>query len=131
MTDSSDLLRRLTLRQLRTFRTRDSGTRAVLEALLSGQAWVSGMEARSNETIKQAVMAGMGIAFISAHTVAPELQTQRLVVLDVLGTPVRRTLSILQLPSRRLSPLAEAFSDFVLEEGARCIDCALAVPEPA
>ena len=44
----------------------------------------------SNETIKQAVIAGLGIAFISAHTVASELDERRLVTLDVEGLPIVR-----------------------------------------
>jgi hypothetical protein len=36
----------------------------------------------SNETIKQAVMAGLGIAFISAHTIAAEIDDGRLAILD-------------------------------------------------
>ena len=46
------------------------------------------MEIDSNETIKQAVMAGLGVAFISGHTVATELADGRLVALDILGLPV-------------------------------------------
>ena len=38
------------------------------------------MEIGSNETIKQAVIAGLGVAFISAHTVATELDDGRLPV---------------------------------------------------
>ena len=49
-----------------------------------------GMAMSSNETIKQAVIAGLGIAFISAHTVATELDERRLVTLDVDGLPVVR-----------------------------------------
>lgn len=45
----------------------------------------------SNETIKQAVMAGLGIAFISAHTVTEELRSGRLAALDCDGLPIERT----------------------------------------
>jgi DNA-binding transcriptional LysR family regulator len=49
-----------------------------------------GMEMASNETIKQAVMAGMGVSFLSRHTIDLEFQTRRLAVLDVRGSPVIR-----------------------------------------
>ena len=45
------------------------------------------MELGSNESIKQAVMAGIGIALISAHTIAAEVADGRLVCLDVKGLP--------------------------------------------
>ena len=49
-----------------------------------------GMEMSSNETIKQAVIAGLGIAFISAHTVAVELKEGRMITLDITGLPIIR-----------------------------------------
>jgi DNA-binding transcriptional LysR family regulator len=75
------------------------------------------MEMASNETIKQAVMAGMGVSFISRHTIDLELETQRLVVLDVAGTPVIRQWHVAHLAKKRLSPTAAAFKQFVLTEG--------------
>jgi DNA-binding transcriptional LysR family regulator len=76
-----------------------------------------GMEMASNETIKQAVMAGMGVSFLSRHTIDLELQTHRLVVLDVRGTPVMREWHVAHLAKKRLSPTAAAFREFVLAHG--------------
>ena len=57
-----------------------SGTRMLMESLFQEAGFTPkvGMEIGSNETIKQAVIAGLGIAFISAHTVAVELADGRL-----------------------------------------------------
>jgi DNA-binding transcriptional LysR family regulator len=93
-----------------------SGTRLAMQQFFEECA-VSckvGMEMASNETIKQAVMAGMGVSFISLHTIELELQTNRLVVLDVRGTPVIRRWHVAHLAKKRLSPTAAAFKDFVL-----------------
>jgi len=93
-----------------------SGTRMAMQQFFD-ERQVScnvGMEMASNETIKQAVMAGMGVSFISGHTVELELQTDRLVVLDVRGTPVIRQWHVAHLAKKRLSPTAAAFKDFVL-----------------
>lgn len=76
-----------------------------------------GMEMASNETIKQAVMAGMGVSFISRHTIDLEIQTHRLVILDVCGTPVMRQWHVAHLAKKRLSPTAVAFKEFVLIHG--------------
>ncbi len=96
-----------------------SGTRLAMEQFFEqlGLRCNVGMEMASNETIKQAVMAGMGVSFISRHTIELELQTQRLVVLDVRGTPVVRQWHVAHLAKKRLSPTASAFKQFVLTQG--------------
>ena len=76
-----------------------------------------GMEMDSNETIKQAVMAGLGVAFLSAHTVAAELGDARLVSLDIVGLPIVRQWFIVRLAKRRLLPAAAAFRQFLIDEG--------------
>jgi DNA-binding transcriptional LysR family regulator len=75
------------------------------------------MEMGSNETIKQAVIAGLGIAFISAHTVAVEIADRRLAVLDVVGLPVMRTWFIVNLAKKRLLPPAAALRQFMIDAG--------------
>ena len=75
------------------------------------------MEMSSNETIKQAVMAGMGLGFLSLHTMGLELRSGLLQILHVDNTPIMRTWNIVHLLSKILSPAAEAFRYFVLERG--------------
>ena len=96
-----------------------SGTRLAMQQYFDefGLACNVGMEMASNETIKQAVMAGMGISFISRHTLDLELQTHRLVILDVRGTPIIRLWHVAHLVKKRLSPTAVAFKEFVLAHG--------------
>jgi DNA-binding transcriptional LysR family regulator len=76
------------------------------------------MEIRSTETIKQAVVAGMGVSFLSAHTVSRELQAGELVVLDVEDFPLMLHWYVVHLRHKRLLPVAQAFKEFLLEEGA-------------
>jgi LysR family transcriptional regulator for metE and metH len=97
-----------------------SGTRGLMEQLFE-QAGVHpniGMAMSSNETIKQAVIAGLGIAFISAHTVATELDERRLVTLDVAGLPVVRQWFVLSRKDKVLLPPAQAMLDFLSARGA-------------
>jgi DNA-binding transcriptional LysR family regulator len=75
------------------------------------------MEMTSNETIKQAVMAGMGLSFLSLHTMGLELDNRLIAVLDVEGAPVVRAWNVVHMLSKLLSPAAEAFRYFVLEHG--------------
>ena len=100
-----------------------SGTRAAMERFFSerGVQLADTTEMSSNETIKQAVMAGMGLSFISGHTIALERAVGRLVRLPVSGTPVIRQWYAVHRADKQLLPMAEAFLAFVRDEGARLI----------
>ncbi len=100
-------------------REQGSGTRAALEKFLADEHVELRviMEMASNETIKQAVMAGMGLSFLSLHTIGLELSNQLMAVLDVEGAPVVRAWNVVHTQSKLLSPAAEAFRYFVLERG--------------
>lgn len=97
-----------------------SGTRNLMERFLeqSGVTPHFGLEIDSNETIKQAVMAGLGVAFISAHTVAAELADGRLVKLDVRGLPVIRTWYVMRRLDRRPLPAVRAMQEFIVANRA-------------
>ncbi len=100
-------------------REKGSGTRLLAERFLArhGIKPRIGMEIGSNETIKQAVMAGLGIAFISAHTIAAEIADGRLAVLDIAGLPEIRHWFVVRLAAKRLMPAARALRDFLVSEG--------------
>ena len=76
------------------------------------------MEIASNETIKQAVIAGLGVSFLSEHAVALEREVGRLAVLDVQGFPSAGHWYVVQRRQKRLPPVAAAFRAFLLEHGA-------------
>ena len=80
------------------------------------------MEIQSTETIKQAVVAGMGIAFLSAHTIGLDLLAGNLVVLDVQGFPAMLNWYLVHNRTKRLPPVAAAFKDYLLREGAPLIE---------
>jgi len=80
------------------------------------------LEIKSTETIKQAVLAGMGVAFLSGHTVSAELRAGTLVLLDVVGFPRRLHWYLVWRRQKHLPPAAVAFRDFLLRDGARLID---------
>lgn len=80
------------------------------------------MEIKSTETIKQAVIAGMGIAFLSAHTISLELQTGSLTVLDVQGFPLMLNWYVVHRKNKRLPPVAQAFKSFLMDDGAALIE---------
>ena len=104
-------------------REEGSGTRAAMEQFFHDHQIDPPriMEMTSNETIKQAVIANMGLAFLSLHTAALEIETRQLTVLDVVGLPLVRRWHIVHLQSKPLSPAAEALRYYVLEQGEALI----------
>lgn len=99
-------------------RERGSGTRISTERVFEdvGIQLKTGMEMSSNEAIKQAVQAGLGLGVLSIHTLEVELMLKRLVVLDVEDFPIIRHWYIVHRRGKRFSAVAQAFRDFVLTE---------------
>ena len=96
-----------------------SGTRVAMEGFFR-EAQVRPpvlMQMSSNETIKQAVIAGMGLAFLSLHAVAAEIEHGSLTVLRVSGLPLIRHWHVVHRRARVLSPVAEALRYFLIETG--------------
>jgi DNA-binding transcriptional LysR family regulator len=100
-------------------REHGSGTRTAMEKFFAEQRFEPriAMEMSSNETIKQAVMAGLGLSFLSLHTMGLELRSGLLHLLDIEGAPVMRMWNVVHLASKLLSPAAEAFRYFIIEQG--------------
>lgn len=98
-------------------REQGSGTRASMEVFLKERRIhpAALVEMPSNETIKQAVMADMGVSFLSVHTMGLELNAGVLRVLDVDGLPIVRRWHVVNMRAKLLSPAAEAFRYFILE----------------
>ena len=97
-----------------------SGTFIAMERFFEehGIDLATGMELTSNEAIKQAVEAGLGLGIVSIHTLELELEAGRLVVLDVEHFPILRHWYVVHREGKRLSPVAQAFRNFVLGEAA-------------
>jgi len=98
-----------------------SGTRGAMERFFQEHriAFNTGMVMSTNEAIKQAVQAGMGLGIVSLHTVALELETRRLAILDVESFPIMRHWFVVHRQNKRLSPVASGFKEFLLHEAAQ------------
>jgi DNA-binding transcriptional LysR family regulator len=101
-----------------TFITREqgSGTRNAIERFISEHGFeiTTSLSMSSNEAIKQAVQAGLGLGIVSVHTLEMELELKRLEVLDVESFPILRNWYVVHRKGKRLSPVAQAFKDFVV-----------------
>jgi len=98
-------------------REKGSGTRAAIERFFdAGNAEIhSTMEMSSNEAIKQAVQAGLGLAIVSSHTVELELETKHLVKINAKDFPIIRQWYVVHHEGKRLSPVASLFHSFILD----------------
>jgi DNA-binding transcriptional LysR family regulator len=96
-----------------------SGTRAALQEYLDGFHLHVRMvmEMNSNETIKQTVMAGLGVSLLSLHTVGMEVRQGLIATPEVEGLPLMRRWHVVNNHAKLLSPAAEALRYFILEHG--------------
>lgn len=115
-------LKRIKLAQLaqETFLSREkgSGTRSAMERIFAEhqiRPRIS-MEMETNEAIKQAVQAEMGLGILSLHSIELELETRRLAMLNVEHFPLLRHWFVAHRSNKRLSGAALAFKEFLLGE---------------
>lgn len=110
-----DIAKEALARESFLFREEGSGSRSLFDYFIGDLAVgrrQAGIELGSNETIKQAVIAGLGIALISAHTVAAEIADGRLACLEIAGLPIIRQWYVVHRTDKALSATAQAFWDF-------------------
>ncbi|MBI4609607.1 MAG: LysR family transcriptional regulator [Candidatus Rokubacteria bacterium] len=96
-------------------REEGSATRQVTERAL-GQAGIRfsvAMELDHTEAIKEAVMAGLGVAFVSVHAIRGELAARRLRTVRLRGVPIRRHFHVIHHEARVLAPAARAFVELL------------------
>ena len=105
-------------------REEGSGTRAAMGRLFAEHQTplTIAMEMPSNETIKQAVMAGMGLSFLSLRTVRHELASGHIALVDVAGLPSMGQWYVTHMRQKKLSPAARAFKEFLIEQGGALMD---------
>jgi len=112
------------------FREPGSATRSFLEHLLQVQRLQVrvDVEIQGTEGVKGAVMAGMGISFVSEHTIQTELATGRIAMLAVEGMPKFLDWCLLTRRDTPLSAGPRLFRSFVMEHGATLASCVATAP---
>jgi DNA-binding transcriptional LysR family regulator len=110
--------------ELFVVREEGSGTRLLLERYFqtAGLSPRIAMTSSSNETLKQAVMAGMALALISRHTIGLELGLGLIATLAVDGFPVMRSWFIAHRRSMPLPPVHSRLRTFFIEQGQSIIN---------
>ncbi|MEE9320466.1 MAG: LysR family transcriptional regulator [Granulosicoccus sp.] len=97
-------------------REEGSGTKAAIRRHFKKYDFdfVSSYELSSNESIKHAVVAGLGLGIVALHTIKLELESGKLVILNVENFPLERYWHLVSRKGKRLSTAAEAFQKFIL-----------------
>ncbi len=104
------------LKETFIIREEGSGTRTAIERFISDHGFeiTTSLSMSSNEAIKQAVQAGLGLGIVSIHTLEMELELKRLTILDVESFPILRNWYVVHRKGKRLSPVAQAFKEYVV-----------------
>lgn len=102
-------------------REKGSGTRAAIELFFAERKVKikSTLEMGSNEAIKHAVIAGLGLGIVSLHSIKLELEAKKLVILDVNQLPIKRHWHIVKTNEKPLLPAAKQFQDYMIKESKK------------
>lgn len=109
-----------------------SGTRKAVQRLFedNGVKLPPHMELDDSEAIKQAVISGLGVAFLSLHSLRLELAAGELITLDVENFPLRRRWYAVHRRGKHLSNASRAFLDYLQNEGEAEVAHLLHLGEP-
>ena len=109
--DKKNLLENISL----IYREQGSATRNAMEKFIStnGFSVQKKIELSSNEAVKQAVISGLGCSIMPLIGVKNELKNNDLQIIPVQGLPIITTWNLIWLQSKKLSPVASAYLDFI------------------
>lgn len=102
------------------FREQGSGTRQIMERFLErNQVFIpKKMELTSNEAVKQAVIAGLGVSIMPLIGIKHELQNKEIQIIPIKGLPIKTMWSLIWLKEKSLSPVCKAFVQYLNQKSA-------------
>jgi len=74
------------------------------------------IELTSNEAVKQAVIAGLGLSIMPLIGIRNEIENGTLKVIPMKGLPIQTTWRLIWLKEKKLSPIAESYLNFLTKE---------------
>jgi len=106
------------------FREIGSGTRQTMERFIIKNKFETKKKITltSNEAVKQAVLAGMGISIMPIIGIKSELASGELEIIKVKGLPIKTTWSLIWLKEKKLSPIAQGYIEFLKANKAEIIE---------
>ena len=102
-------------------REKGSGTRMAGDQFFSKKKFRADvrLELGSNEALKESVAGGLGLGLVSKHALHGLVKEHGVGIVDVEGFPLPSAWHIVHPASKKLSPLALAFKQHLLEEISR------------
>ncbi|WP_299059050.1 LysR family transcriptional regulator [uncultured Polaribacter sp.] len=100
------------------YREEGSGTRHTMQEFFKKEKISPKikLELTSNEAIKQAVIADIGVSIVSLLSIKNELQQNELKIIPARGLPLTSEWKLIYLKKKKLSPVAKAFLNYVKTE---------------
>jgi len=97
------------------YREIGSGTRQTMEQFIQKNKLQAKKKITltSNEAVKQAIIAGMGVSIMPIIGIKNELTSGKLEVIPIKGLPIVTTWSLIWLKEKKLSAIAQAYIDFL------------------
>jgi DNA-binding transcriptional LysR family regulator len=105
------------------YREQGSATRTAMEKFITTNKFSvqKKIELVSNEAVKQAVLSGLGCSIMPLIGIKNELKNNDLQIIPVKGLPIMTTWNLIWLESKKLSPIALAYLEFVNSEKEKII----------
>ncbi len=103
------------------YREDGSATRISMEKFITDKEIRAKMKLQltSNEAVKQAVIAGLGLSIMPLIGLKNELEKEDIQILPVKGLPIITNWRLIWLKGKKLSPIASAYLQFVTNEKER------------
>ncbi|NHF58698.1 LysR family transcriptional regulator [Flavobacteriaceae bacterium TP-CH-4] len=105
------------------YREQGSATRNAMERFISGHGFPvrKKIELTSNEAVKQAVIAGLGYSIMPLIGIKNDLKNKDLQIIRMQGLPISTTWNLIWLSSKKHSPVATAFLEYIKGEKEKII----------
>lgn len=99
------------------FREQGSATRLAMEKYLNSREYVASkkMELTSNEAVKQAVIAGLGVSIMPLIGIKSSLSSNELQIIPAKGLPIETTWNLIWLKSKNQSIVVKTFIKYIIE----------------
>ena len=100
------------------YREQGSGTRQMMEKFISKNKFHTKkkIELTSNEAVKQAVLAGIGISIMPLIGIMSEIESGELKIIETKGLPITTTWKLVWLKEKKLSSIAQHYIDYIKKE---------------
>lgn len=113
------------------FREQGSGTRQMMEKFISKNKYRTKkkIELTSNEAVKQAVLAGIGVSIMPIIGISSEIASGKLQIIETKGLPITTKWRLVWLKEKKLSSIAQHFIEYLKKEKDNINKISFAIPK--